>query len=44
MEIVPGYIQEICLSIHPADVAQDLRAHWTYLCGNQIQDKKVIPS
>ena len=29
-----------CLSIHSADIAQDHRWHWTYLCGKQIQGKK----
>ena len=33
-----------CLSLHSADIAQDHRWHWTYLCRKQIQDKKAYPS
>ena len=33
-----------CLSLHSADIAQDHRWHWTYLCGKQIQGKKAYPS
>ena len=31
-----------CLSFHSADIAQDHRWHWTYLCGKQIQGKKAF--
>ena len=33
-----------CFSLNPADIAQDHRWHWTYLCGKQIQGKKAYPS
>ena len=33
-----------CLSLHSADMAQDHRWHWTYLCGKQIHGKKADPS
>ena len=32
-----------CLSLHSADIAQDQRWHWAYLCGKQIQCKKAYP-
>ena len=30
-----------CLTLLSADIAQDHRWHWTYLCEKQIQDKKL---
>ena len=33
-----------CLSLNSADIAQDHRWHWAYLCGKQIQGKKAYPS
>ena len=33
--IVPGYIMK-CLSLYSADIAQDHRCHWTYLCGHRL--------
>ena len=33
-----------CLALHSADMAQDHRWHWTYVCGKQIQGKKAYPS
>ena len=33
-----------CLILHSADIVQDHRWHWTYLCGKQIQVKKAYPS
>ena len=41
--LVPGYIMKF-LSLHSADIAQDHRWHWAYLCGKQIQGKKACPS
>ena len=32
-----------CWSLPSADIAQDHRWHWTYLCGKQIQVKKAYP-
>ena len=33
--IVPGYIMK-CLSLYSADIAQDHRCHWTYVCGHRL--------
>ena len=32
-----------CLSLHSADIAQDHRWDWTYLCRKQIPVKKAYP-
>ena len=34
---------EICLIVRSADIAQDLRQHWIYLCEKSIQGKKTYP-
>ena len=31
-----------CLSLHSADIAQDHRWYWTYLCGKQIQGNVIL--
>ena len=31
-----------CLSLHSADIAQNHRWHWTYLCGKQILGQKGL--
>ena len=30
-----------CLSLHSANIAQDHRWHWEYICGKKIQGKKA---
>ena len=41
--IVPGCIFMKCLSLYSADIVQNDRKHWIYLCGKQIQGKKAYP-
>ena len=40
--IVPDIFMK-CLSLYYADITQDHRWHWTYLCGKEIQGKKAYP-